>query len=134
MNKNKIKGSIFEKLVSGFLKEYGFPAERRVQGGTLDKGDIAGVDNWVLECKSVKKFDLAGFIDEARKEAQNAKAKYFAAIIKRRQKPASKAFVLMELDQFAEIIQQLAKVPPKSTPERKITRDRGTKETPKKKA
>jgi hypothetical protein len=72
--------------------------------GKNDKGDIAGLPGWTLECKAEKQIGLAAYVDEARVEAANAGTRRFAAIVKRRQKGVSEAYVIMPLSQFAEMI------------------------------
>lgn len=102
-NPSKRKGSDFEKAVAEYLAAHGHPlAERRVQGGTKDRGDIAGVIGWTLECKNERSIDLAGAVDEAEVEAANADTRWFAAIIKRRNKSVSEAYVVVPLRKFAE--------------------------------
>lgn len=100
-NPSKRKGSQFEKDVADFLKEHGFPlAERRVQGGILDRGDIAGVPNWVLELKNTQQIDLASAQAEALVEAANAGAPFFASVHKKRGRGVRDAYVVMPLWQW----------------------------------
>lgn len=107
-NRNKAKGTAFESEVVKVLKP-AFPhAERRAQAGSLDKGDIAGVHaksgTWVLECKNQARIELAQFLDEAKQEAVNADADRYAAVIKRRGKPAAEAYVVLPLSEFVSLI------------------------------
>ena len=100
-NPSKAKGSLFERQVVEFLNANGFPlAERRVTRGAKDAGDISGVPGWVFELKATRTIDLAGAVDEARVEAGNAKAQWFAAIVKRRGKGIGDAYVVTTLKQF----------------------------------
>ncbi len=56
MSKSKQKGTAAETAVVKYLKANGFPkAERRALQGSLDKGDISGIDDVVLEVKDHKK-------------------------------------------------------------------------------
>jgi Holliday junction resolvase len=105
-NPQKIKGSAWERAVADWLSENGFPmADRRYGAGhTQDKGDIIGVPNFALECKDHATINLAQFLDEAIIEAVHAKARFGAAIIKRRRKPVDQAYVVMSLSQWAELI------------------------------
>ena len=60
MSAAKRKGPAFEGQVVSYLREHGFPqAERRVMGGSRDRGDVAGVPGWVLELKATRALDLA---------------------------------------------------------------------------
>ena len=64
------KGPLAEALVVQCLREHGWPyAERRVQGGQHDRGDVAGIPGVVIEVKNQQAMKLAEWVDEARKEA-----------------------------------------------------------------
>lgn len=105
-NPNKDRGSEFERQVAKFLAENGFPyAERRYgAGNTQDKGDINGLPGLVIECKSVKTIDIPGFLREAEREKENAKADYGIVVIKRKgTTDAGRAYVVMELKDFARL-------------------------------
>ena len=105
MSASKAKGTRFESDVVGYLKEHGFQwAERRAQGGSKDRGDIAGVLGWVLECKAEKAISLAGYVEEARTEGGNAGLRWFAAIVKRRNKGPGDAYVVMPLSVFCDYV------------------------------
>ncbi len=104
-NPSKQKGTAWETAVVSYLRDHGFPqVERRTLHGNQDQGDIAGIPDWVLELKATKTIDLAGAIDEAILESVNADADFYAAIIKRRQKSAGEAYVVMDLAQFTRIL------------------------------
>lgn len=104
---SKRKGTAFESLVRDFLNSQGFEVERRALHGAADKGDLLGIRDWVLECKATKQIDLAGAVDEARAEAANARAAYYAVITKRRRQSVSRAYVTLELAHFTEILRRL---------------------------
>ncbi len=102
MNPSKRKGTQFETDVVIYLRDHGFPnVERRALRGNLDCGDIAGIPDWVLECKATRTIDLAGAIDEAESERFNMGARYGAAVIKRRGKgDPGHAYVVQTLEQW----------------------------------
>jgi hypothetical protein len=80
-------------------------ADRRYGAGVReDKGDLVGVPRFALECKNQASINLAQFLEEALIEAKHAKAQFGAAIIKRRRKATKDAYVVMSLEQFAELI------------------------------
>jgi len=108
VNKNKIKGSAFERDVADYLAANGFPeADRRYGAGhNLDKGDIIGVPGFALECKNQTQIKLAEFLAEALIEAVHAKKKYGAAVIKRRGKGVAESYVVMSLAQFTELLRE----------------------------
>lgn len=105
-SKEKAKGSQFERDVVKYLQDNGFPSAERRYGAGLreDRGDIVGVPGFALECKNTKSINLAQFIDEAILEAKHAKARFGAAIVKRRMRNTSEAYVIMTLEQFAELV------------------------------
>ena len=106
MSKNKAKGTSFETLVVGYLKQFYPNCERRALQGALDKGDITGVDNrFVLECKSHNTLNFSGWLKEAEVERINAGADFGVVIAKRRGygKPEDQ-YVVMTLEHFTKLI------------------------------
>jgi hypothetical protein len=96
------KGSAFARDVCDYLRDrLGLPVERRVDGGTKDRGDVAGIPRWVLELKNCRQMDLAGWMAEAEKEAANDGAKFYAVVHKRRMKGVAQAYVTMPLEVYA---------------------------------
>ena len=103
-NPARAKGTRWERTIVDYLCSRGFRCERAPLWGSADKGDILGVPGWTLSAKAVKTIDLARFVDDARKQAGNAGAAFAAVIVKRRQRPVGDAYVVMTLDQFAELL------------------------------
>jgi len=65
------KGPLAEALVVQCLREHGWPyAERRVQGGQHDRGDVAGIPGVVIEVKNHAAMKLAEWVDEAVTESK----------------------------------------------------------------
>lgn len=105
MNKSKAKGTAWETRVVGYLRENGSPyAERRALSGNVDRGDVSGIPGVVVEAKNAKAIDLAGWVDEMVKEKANAGAAIGAVVFPRRNHATERAYVVMELEQFAEMI------------------------------
>lgn len=104
MSKSKEKGTSWETEVVNFLLERIPGVERKSLHGSLDLGDITGVEDWTLECKNEKKMNLAGAVDEARVEAANAHTSWFAAIIKRPRKNVYQAYAVIPLDVFRDLL------------------------------
>ncbi len=100
------KGSSFERDVVAYLREHGFPYAERAYGAGRpdDRGDIDGMPGFTLECKAHRQIDLAGFVDEAEHERANARQRFAAAIVKRRNKSTADAYVVMTLAQFAALV------------------------------
>jgi hypothetical protein len=85
MNRSKAKGTAAETAVVGYLQRRGWlHAERRALAGVLDKGDVAGIAGIVLEVKSCREHDLAGWLKEAAVEQRNAGAHVGAVVAKKR--------------------------------------------------
>ena len=101
----KAKGSQWERDVAKYLNERGYlEVERRYgAGNTLDKGDINGVKDTVVEAKNWAKISLATIMDETLVEQKNAKKRFGIAVIKRRNKNVKDAYVVMTLEQFVDI-------------------------------
>lgn len=107
MSAARRKGSTFAKDICAYLADQlGLPIERRVDGGSRDRGDVAGLKNWVLEAKACRQLDLAGWMDEAHKEAANDGAPWYAVVAKRRMKGTHQAYVIMPLEIFADWYRQ----------------------------
>lgn len=104
-NPSKRKGTAHESAVVRFLNDHGHPhAERRALAGSADRGDIAGVPGVMIECKAEKSIDLAGYMDQVRVQTTNAGAQLGVAIVKRRNHGIERSYVVMELEQFVEVI------------------------------
>lgn len=111
-NPSKQKGSAAEKAVVEYLKAHGYPmAERRVMGGTQDRGDIAGVPRTVIEVKAEKALNIAAAVDEAEIEANNDSARWFAAVLKRRMRPAGDWYAVMPFSVYVEMLTHLVGAP-----------------------
>lgn len=104
------KGTIFATAVLKFLRGKGIDAEKLVQAGTNDEGDmkvIVAGRTYVFELKATKKIELPQFWREAEVEAQNyAKARGLEVIppayilVKRRNAPISQAWVICPLENW----------------------------------
>ena len=115
---NKRKGADFETDVEAYFLGKGIPAMRMVKRGKDDQGDVllrADRLAVVVECKNEKTINLSGYVTEATTEAMNweaanvhapdAPAKVIGvAAIKRRNHGVSKTYIVMEADEFAEIL------------------------------
>ena len=113
MSKSKAKGTGFETL---FVKAcHVFPrfahVERRALNGALDKGDIAGLPDVVVECKNVKAMSLGAWVDEANDERDNAGALYGVVAHKRRgTADPLEQFVTMDVVTFLLLLDRAAQV------------------------
>lgn len=104
------KGSSWERQVCDYLAEAtGLPVERRVQAGANDRGDVAGIPRWVIECKNTKSIDLAQGMKEALKEKSAAKADFSALVVKRRNYPVAEGYAVMSVSQLAALMRAQVK-------------------------
>lgn len=102
MSAARRKGSTFARAVCDYLAAtLSLPVERRVDGGSKDRGDVAGLPRWVIEAKACRQLDLSGWMDEALKEAANDGAPFYAVVAKRRMKGTHQAYVVMPLEIWA---------------------------------
>jgi hypothetical protein len=84
----KAAGARFERQIADALAEHvDDRIDRRVKGGSTDKGDIGGVRHQgqrvVIECKDTARTDLAGWTKEAEAERVNDQALAGIVISKR---------------------------------------------------
>ena len=102
---SKRKGRDWESAVVAALRSAGWTrAERRRLAGSKDLGDVInGPEDWTLEAKNERSISLSQYMREAKAEAVNAGTKWYAAIVKARNKPTRDAYVVMPLSVFMEV-------------------------------
>lgn len=108
-NPSKQRGTAAESAVVAWLVANGWPAaERRALSGNKDKGDVAGIPGVVIEVKSCKTMDLAGWVKELEAEMVNAEVSIGAVIAKKRgtTNPAE-WYAVMPAWVLVEILQQV---------------------------
>lgn len=119
VNKNAAKGNSFAGEVAEFLAELLPGVERRVQGGTRDRGDLSGLDQdgFTPECKRETPLDISGALYEAEIEAKNAGTPWFVAICYRRRAKKSNpvggvryAYAVTPLWVFREVVAELRRL------------------------
>lgn len=106
MSAARRRGTRAETAVVEFLRASGFThAERRAPAGTRDRGDVAGVPGVVVEVKDCARTELAGWLDEAGREADNARARLAVVWHKRRGRGSpAEWFVTMSGSTFAALL------------------------------
>jgi hypothetical protein len=98
-NPSKRKGTSWEVEVRDHFHANGYPqVERLAQGGVKDRADLWGIVGMVIGCKNRREITLAEFMDEIQVQKANAGASIGVEIIKRRNKPVGKAYLVMEFD------------------------------------
>ena len=103
----KAKGSAFEREVVRVLHDHGLALAARSYGAgrPCGVGDISGVPGFALEVKACRRLDLAGWADEAAREAANVgPGTVPVAVVKRRGHPPEDAYAVLRLVDFAEMV------------------------------
>lgn len=112
VNRSKQIGTEWETRLRDLLRGDGYDVERLALSGPQDEGDLVlklgplWSDTFIIEAKAEKGLNLAGWIKEAQAEAQNyalhrgIEVPHFAVVSKRRNHPASQAYVHMTLAEW----------------------------------
>ena len=107
-NPRKAQGTAFETRVARWLRDTWPAVERRALDGAGDRGDIAGVPNTVIECKSGKNLRLSEWVIETEDEAITDGAEWWAMVHRRRgYVDTGDQYATMTLRQFANMIARL---------------------------
>ncbi len=107
MSRSKAKGTKWESRLVDFLRQSGHQrAERRASNGVNDRGDVAGIDSWVIEAKNAARIELGPWCDEAEREAKAAGVARWAVVFPRRSHSAAKAFAVVPLWLLAELMRE----------------------------
>ena len=105
-NSNKAKGTRWESAVRDYLNSSGQDAHRIAQAGD-DEGDVHLNGLFTLQCKDWGKTDYPAWVRDAEKQAAASGMKYSAVVRKSRRLSVGEAHVVMTLDQFADITNEL---------------------------
>ncbi|MFJ7275346.1 hypothetical protein [Kitasatospora sp. NPDC098663] len=127
-NRNKAKGTAFEREVADYLNEqlgqyrelwkggdravrWKDPTDRdnvrrNVQEGAADIGDLA-VRPFTGECKAEKSFDLASYVRQAEAEAKNAGLPFGVAYVKRPRAKTEDGYAVTSIRTHAAIVKAL---------------------------
>jgi hypothetical protein len=96
--------ALFEKRVVEFLSiQTGYALERRVMGGQNDRGDVSGLPDRVVEVKTGA-ISLGTAMNEAKKEAANAKVTHYVVVNNRRSHELSRSYATVELWEYAHLL------------------------------
>jgi hypothetical protein len=120
---NKRKGAAFEIDLETFFREKYLNTTRLVRRGKDDEGDLLiRVHDLavIVEAKNEKSISLGTYMQEATSEALRWEAKHIhepmpadlvigVAAVKRRMSSTSKSYVVMEAEDFAELLLHLQK-------------------------
>jgi hypothetical protein len=103
-SKSKIKGTRWESAVRDWMTEAGVPVFRPALHGNVDKGDLFGLEGFTIQCRDTARLDFAGAVDDACKQAANAKTANYFAVVKRRGKGPAHAYAVMPLFKLVELL------------------------------
>jgi 2-phospho-L-lactate transferase/gluconeogenesis factor (CofD/UPF0052 family) len=105
-SKARAKGTRFESDIVRYL---GTGAERLVQTGSSDQGDIK-YGRFILQAKDQAQYNLSGAVDDARNQLAHyqrvhptSDAAFSVAVIKRRRRGIAEGYVVMTLEQFNRV-------------------------------
>ena len=107
-NPSREKGTRWENLVAGYLREHGFPEVfRMATAGDHDAGDLGGIPAVAWECRDRAKIELAKNVDDANSRAPHKGSPFGVAVMKRKGRKAKDAYVVCDLETFTRILQAL---------------------------
>lgn len=104
-------GSEWEARIASHLTQrrtFGGEVFRAPRWGANDKGDLVNTGDFVFEAKATKTIDLSGFLNETETERTNANRRWGVCVIKRRNHPVGRAYAVMQLDQYLDLIEALS--------------------------
>lgn len=110
MSRERAKGTAFETAVVGVFRERFPHVERRAMSGVLDRGDLAGVPGFVIECKAHKTPSFGVWLREAEAERVNAGVEFGAVVSKCPGKGPSDSLFVMRLEDAVRLIEHVANV------------------------
>ncbi|MFC8583185.1 hypothetical protein ACFUGD_01205 [Streptomyces sp. NPDC057217] len=107
-NPSKVKGTAWESLFTGYLREHHNPAaHRNVQMGSRDIGDVAGYYLHAVEAKAEKTITLSDYIAQANREAVHAGQPFGCAVVKRRMKGVADGYVVRDVRTDVRLMNRL---------------------------
>lgn len=102
----KAKGRTAENQFVEFLRTRFPMAERRRLNGVLDRGDVSGVPDSVIEVKSGAKLDLPGWLRELDVEMANDGARFGCVAVKPRGvTDGARFYCVMDGERFVELLE-----------------------------
>ena len=109
-NKNKAKGTLWERTVRDFFRKIGFvKCDRAVLTGGDDRGDLLNLPRLAVECRDQKTITWSKNVEDARSRAEVGDMDWGVTIIKRRQHGVDKAYVAMDLETFGRMYKSALK-------------------------
>ena len=107
-NPSRAKGTAYEVLVRDYFQDHGWSdCHRLATRAAHDLGDLTGIPRFAIECRDRQKQSLALNVDDAEERARNKRVDFGCAVMKRPRRPVGDSYVLMSLDTFARILDEL---------------------------
>src|SRR5262245_38462961 len=100
-------GRNWENAVIEYLRPVFPKMDRAVKHGRFDRGEFINTGDWTLECKATRAIDLSQALDQAEAERKHNDTRWCAAVIKRRSHDRKKAYVVMTLEQYRDLLATL---------------------------
>jgi hypothetical protein len=112
----------FEERIADEFRRGGFPGAERMRVKHPDRGDLLGIPDWTIECKSVAprqgrtcesckqpvgRFNMAAAMDQAAAARATNASPYSAVIRQRKNAPTGRTYVIVELSQFIPTARRL---------------------------
>ncbi|MFD3956559.1 MULTISPECIES: hypothetical protein [Streptomyces] len=108
-NPNKAKGTAWESACRDYLNDglplsvnREFKVSRNAQTGVKDIGDLDAYP-FTGECKAVRAYDLASFVEQAEREAENADMPFGVALVKRPRKGVGDGYAVLSIRTFRRV-------------------------------
>lgn len=121
-NRNKGTGTEWETRSEKFLRALPILRHARKQParGAYDEGDIHAWP-FVIQCKAVRRFDLAGWTKAAREQADRAHFPWSVVWIKKHGRPIGEGYAVRTIEEDRELMARLAELqgtePPEAWPD-----------------
>jgi len=107
-NPSRAKGTAYEVLVRDYFQGRGWSdCQRLATRAALDLGDLTGIPRFAIECRDRQKQELARNVDDAEERARHKRADFGVSLMKRPRRPVGDSYVLMSLDTFSRILDEL---------------------------
>ena len=106
-NPNKAKGTRFESSIRDLAQARGHRAIRPAQMGAGDLGDVHIDGLLCVQAKDVARWSVAGWLEDAREQADRADLPFCAVVMKKRLSSTASAYAVTTLDELLAMLRRL---------------------------
>ncbi len=105
-NRPKAIGTEWESRIRDYLREVPLlgHARRAAQEGRFDVGDLH-VWPFVIQAKAVRKFDLAGWVKDARAQADQAGFPWSVVYVKKHGRPIGEGYAVTTIEEHRRLME-----------------------------